>query len=254
MAEEEIYQAAKELATGPERETFLASACDNDAELWKQELVRPRAEFAPTGNRLAVATGGDLWGQVGLPHHVCHLYLIDGETGKLLGQQEETAHRVAWSNDGRFLVAAHKRNAVVILDASTGKEIAVREDIRNIQSVALSPDGKLAAAGSRWGGLLFGKWQENESTSVRKDDKFFVSGLSFSPDGTLVAAAIQKRITEIWNVAEAKLEQTLLGQPGVCGRSRSTPWIQPSRQLPWTARSVFGTSRIARNMVASPRR
>lgn len=173
----------------------------------------PRAEFAPTGNLLAVATGGDLWGQTGLPQNYCDLYLVDATTGEIARKVEHAAHRVTWSPDGRHLLAAHKRNAVTVLDASTGQEVAAQENVHNIQSLAFSPDGALAAVGTRWGVLLFWDWRQNKAHSVRGSDQFFISDLSFSPDGKRLAAAMQKRITEIWNVAEAKLETKLLGQP-----------------------------------------
>lgn len=183
------------------------------SELREIVWASPRAEFAPKGNSLAVATGGDLWGQTGLPHNHCDLYLIDAQTGEIARKMEHAAHRVTWSPDGRHLLAAHKRNAVMVLDASTGKEVAVQENVHNIQSLAFSPDGGLAVVGTRWGALMFWDWRQNKAHYVREADQFFVSDLSFSPDGKRLAAAMQKRITEIWNVAEARLETKLLGQP-----------------------------------------
>lgn len=47
MTEEELYQAAKRLPAGPERETFLPSACDNDPELWRRIADRLIVGTAP---------------------------------------------------------------------------------------------------------------------------------------------------------------------------------------------------------------
>jgi WD40 repeat protein/serine/threonine protein kinase len=98
---------------------------------------------------------------------------------------------LVFSLDGRRLVSGHG-SIVKIWDAATGQELlALRGHRCGIVSVASSPDGRRLASAD--GGQVK-VWDipgsQQEPLAFRGDPRWWLAGVSFSPDGTRVAAGV----------------------------------------------------------------
>ena len=132
------------------------------------------------------------------------------------------ADRLAVGKDaeGRNLVAVPGQDALQILDAGTGGEVATIPALKDARSLAFSPDGKLLAAGVNEAVKLV------EIPSGREVDTLLgtialVQSVAFSPDGKTLAAGGGNVV--LWNVADRSegsgFSRRSLGQrPGLLAR------------------------------------
>jgi WD40 repeat protein len=78
--------------------------------------------------------------------------------------------------------------------------------------MALSPDGRLLATGSRWGTVQIGRRDALDGTALAgAAHSDYVRGVAFSPDGTLLASGSDDGTVKIWSVAERMLLHTAVG-------------------------------------------
>jgi WD40 repeat protein/Flp pilus assembly protein TadD len=104
------------------------------------------------------------------------------------------------------------RARVRVCDVASGRELAALEGGgANIQCLAFSPDGRLAAAGDQAGRLVV--W---DTTTGRRLHPADLEGptyrLAFSPDGRRLAAVDRQQV-KVWDVASGKEVLTLRGLP-----------------------------------------
>ena len=86
---------------------------------------------------------------------------------------------------------------------------ALAEDV--IYALALSPDGKLLAAGGADNQVYVWSLPDNKLTAVIKEHSGWVLGVSFSPDGKLLATSSADKTVQVWQVGTwssvAKMQQ-----------------------------------------------
>jgi RNA polymerase sigma factor (sigma-70 family) len=121
--------------------------------------------------------------------------------------------RVVFSPDGRTIASAGPPSPVVYLwDATTGREIRHLEGHRtSVQVIAMAPDGKTLASGSRSGGIRVwdaatGKQlQRLEGHGQVEGHQGAVSNLVFLPDSrSLISAGNEDKTIRVWDVANGK--------------------------------------------------
>ena len=116
---------------------------------------------------------------------------------------------VAWSNDGRFVVAGVADYTAILWDAETGKEIRKFKKENStctscISQAAITPDNKYIVV---TGSDTIRVFNRETGMFVRS-----VSGQGGSPEGLVIssdgqhAGAIEYGVAEIWNLATGKLE------------------------------------------------
>jgi WD40 repeat protein len=176
-----------------------------------RQLDLAAVAFAPSGSTLAVA---------GLypPRH--HLKLFETSTGKLrldvdltgklqrdLGEvpalvlAQRLVTRLAYSGDGKVLALAGV-HAIHLHDAATGKERMVLGGLHTFgPSVSLSPDGKLAAAGTLDGYLRLWDMKSGRLLCEVKGHDYFIAATAFSPDGKMLASASNDTTVLLWDMA-----------------------------------------------------
>ncbi|HTU88793.1 MAG TPA: serine/threonine-protein kinase [Gemmataceae bacterium] len=134
----------------------------------------------------------------------------DPNTGRLqqalFGQQKNAdVFSLTWSPDGKRLVArCGDNNALHIWNAATGRILrTIQPPGVNAGPAAWSPDGKLLAVGSNEGVTLWdkGSWQQVPFVVEVRN----VSGLVWSSDCKILAAASHNKDVRLWEVPSGKL-------------------------------------------------
>ncbi|MDN2565925.1 caspase family protein [Aquibium sp. A9E412] len=122
--------------------------------------------------------------------------------------------RLAFAADGTRLVAATADNGIRLWDMQSEREIALpaaADALRDtsVRALAVSPDGSLFATGNRDG--LVQVWRAADGALVEEKPAlgFLVGALSFTPDGTRLAAScgypcIAEEGTVVWRLGEAE--------------------------------------------------
>jgi len=175
----------------------------------------PRVACSPAGPRMAIGTGGDLWGQSGKEVH-----LMDTTTGQELRVLPQSGDRAAFSPDGRQVATANwgryesGTQAVILWDVESGEKLHILPDIRQVQGMAFSPDGSLLAIGTRSGQVILWNLHDFSHVTLREATGDYARALSFSPDGQSLAVGLQSLQVEIWNVPDRRQVQSLRGHTG----------------------------------------
>ncbi len=139
--------------------------------------------------------------------------------------QGPVARAVTFSADGRAVALGREDKRVQVLDAETGREVAVLEPVdAAVTSVALSNDGALLAAGSADGRVTL--WDVASRRAVRQlnQPRARVSSVDVSPDGRLVAAGSDDGDTWLWDAASGAL---LARVPADAGDAMAVAFLGP---------------------------
>ncbi len=116
---------------------------------------------------------------------------------------------LVFTPDGKTIAAASKEKVVHLIDFASGKSIRDFQHNNLIFAVAISPDGKLMAAGgseSENGGYFARLWEIDTGKELRR----FMTGpsgiraLAFSPDGKTVAGGGDDARLRLWDVETGK--------------------------------------------------
>jgi RNA polymerase sigma factor (sigma-70 family) len=179
--------------------------------------VVPRIAYAPDGKTLAVLYAGDDDRDRTSPDLRGGVRLFDVASGKPLRTirgHKHMAISLAFSPDGKLLATGGSQhdNDIRLWDVATGKELRRIEAAAAVQAVAFSPNGK-AVAGTGWdSGIAL--W-DVASGKKQRDFKVVMPdplGVTFSPDGKLLAVSSEVEKEGTRGVDTYLLELTL-GEP-----------------------------------------
>lgn len=168
--------------------------------------------FDPSGQRLASASA-DQTIRVWNVATGSEVFQRPGQKGDYTG----VAYAVAFSFDGRFLLAGSEDGFATVWDATNGRELhRLAEPQENAAACsAFSHDGRLLATGS-WAGVL-SIWdartgQRRQKLPVHRGR---ITAVAFSPDDRWLATAGVDRVVKVWNTVTGELLQTNRGHTGV---------------------------------------
>ncbi|TFG82810.1 MAG: WD40 repeat domain-containing protein [Spirochaetales bacterium] len=118
---------------------------------------------------------------------------------------------VDYNPSGTMLALGKTVDGVTVLEAGSGRVIAVLPIQSNVGDVAFSPDGQILATGSD--DNLARLWNANDFRLMRtlEGHSHFVNGVAFSPDGSLLATGSHDGTVGIWEVATGRRLATLSG-------------------------------------------
>jgi WD40 repeat protein/beta-lactamase regulating signal transducer with metallopeptidase domain len=181
--------------------------------LWSQEEDRGVASvtFSHDSKRLAWACWGGLF-------RIEQLMPRRGISRVLFG---DSAHRLAYSRDGKWLALAGENRGLYLLDAATGRQVHRLEgDLTNFFSVNFSNDGKLLAAGG-------GRFNANGGNGPNQVHLFDVTtrkqvgkltghtlaviNIAFAKNDTLIATASADSTVRIWDGKTYQMKKELRG-------------------------------------------
>lgn len=123
---------------------------------------------------------------------------------------------VTWSQDGQWLALGSWDGFVAMWHAPFEGEPRMLklpdEGIYNaVNSVAISPDGKLVACGSKDRTARIWSTGDGEPLATLRDHGGFVLKVEFSPDGRFLASGAEDALVRLWNTGDWKLRATLRG-------------------------------------------
>ncbi len=224
----------------PGGEYLLLASLTADTQLWEiasqrkilqiKDSSAPDATFSPDGARVALTTatwdvsrileqrpGGSVEGGVGT-------LILDWPdrqfdfTQVLVGIQTPSSNTsallqsgsVAFSPDGKLLLASVVSNQAVIMDATTGelrKILAGHGGI--IHSMAFSPDGSRIATASADGTARLWDGTTGESLLTLDGHQNEVIELAFSPSGQYLVTSSLDGTTRVWDISPRKRGERL---------------------------------------------
>jgi dipeptidyl aminopeptidase/acylaminoacyl peptidase len=170
--------------------------------------------FSPDGKTLAV--GGY--------QEVLFWDLTEPKLAKRIAvnQSGNAIHALVFSKDGKLLLVGegtpYGPGAVKAFDVETGEPAFTFQEFKDVvYALAISPDGKLLAAGCGDGCAYVWSLEEKKLVTTLKDHNGWVLGVSFSADGKLLATASADRTAEIWQVETWKSVNKLMQKESVYG-------------------------------------
>jgi WD40 repeat protein len=133
-----------------------------------------------------------------------HVSIWDWSNGVARNHRRVRSHDsevLAMASHGARLFVTHRETVVFVRDAATGREIRSLNPSASPFSIAVSPDGRLLAAGT-WPGIV-DLWDVDTGSKLPplKGPTALVTGLDFSPDGSLLALSSRDGSTRLWDVA-----------------------------------------------------
>jgi len=154
-------------------------------------------------------------------------------TGEVLYtfQNQNGAHAVVFSHDGKWLFGASKEgesHRISIWDTATGAGLRVIDGINDFPNqIALSPDGKILVAGTMKARDNIQLFNVADGSLIRtlSGHVNYVSAVAVSPDGRTLASSSADEKVMLWNVADGT-------------RLRTIDLHDPSRQFSSTADSL----------------
>jgi len=139
------------------------------------------------------------------------LWPLKGGEPRVLNGHDQNVNGVAFSRDGKFLVSAAYDATVRIWPLDGGAPVIITLPTP-LNSVAVAPDGEIAAAGAN--GRLYFIGPGGEKRGEVEVAEMPIISVAVSPDGALVAAAGIRGSVGVVERKGRKLARTLVG-PGL---------------------------------------
>ena len=151
-----------------------------------------RLDFSPDGARIAVGTATGL------------VLVFDAATGNALASyrtRESFMHKVAFSPDGRFIVAGSLHGTTKILLAEPAPEEAeiLRDHANFVYACAFSPDGSTIASGGWDNAVRLWDAASATPTAVLRGHEGFVKTVEFDPSGRSLLSVAADRTYRLWD-------------------------------------------------------
>jgi WD40 repeat protein len=154
--------------------------------------------------------------------------------------------RVAFTPDGKHVLAAGRAISLRMWDRATGKEVSVFQERKGIDvpALAVSPDGRMVAQGIG-SQIILSNLQTGADIASFEGHQRTVLALAFSPDGTRLLSGSSDRTMRLWSIeSKEQLDQFALAisYGNLAGGDVSSVAFTPDGLYALSARRVRYTS------------
>jgi WD40 repeat protein len=193
------------IAISPDRQTLVSiSGEDSTIRVWNLENgnlietigkdIGPLREvtFSPDGKYFVTASVGEYR----------YIKFWDAATLNLLKTypQQSLMDGLAITPDGKKLVASVK-NYVKVWDIASGKQLLNLKGPRlDINTIAVSPDGRLVATANKEGTIMLFDIVRGKLLTTLRGHEGWVLSVAFSPDGRYLYSGAEDKLVKIWQL------------------------------------------------------
>ncbi|MEM7077163.1 MAG: caspase family protein [Pseudomonadota bacterium] len=179
---------------------MLVVAGQSKTAVWREG--REELEFLKHNDMRAVEVTGDFVVQARV--NSFRRGLDDLQTEFRFPESEGMISAVRALPDGQTILQAHARGRLALRSLATGEEIRRRKGYGNLEAVAVSPDGRLAAVGGSGGFVEVLTLPGLEPRYRLQGHEGTVFGIDFSPDGQRLATASADGTARLWDLDAAE--------------------------------------------------
>ncbi len=193
--------------------TPIPSVTPTATPSWQMQQIQVKQNGRSRVNDVAVAADGSVFVTTHEDRQVKR-WQIDDETPQDSWRlADRAANSVALSRDGSLVAAGSRDYQGYVTLWQTGAlyaEHVLEGHEDSVISTAFSPDGKLLASGTNSGDGKVRLWQTDTGALTQTLLGYgAIQALTFSADGSLLAAAVADGSTRIWQVRDGTLQQQL---------------------------------------------
>ena len=150
------------------------------------------------------------YGQIAIAR-TSRLQILDADSGAKVienGDFGGTVGSIVWSRDGRYLTAGSNLG-VAVWDRESPAEMTIREQGRQCQGLAWSPDGATIAVASGKSIQLLSTDSWRTRATLEGHTGVWLAALDFSADGALLASTSWDHTVRLWRVVDGQCLATL---------------------------------------------
>jgi WD40 repeat protein len=145
---------------------------------------------------------------------------------------------VAYSPDGRRIVAGYNDNTMRVWDAESGQELrSLRGHEGIVKSVAFSPDGWRIVSGSNDKTVRVWDAERGQELRCLRGHEYPVGSVAYSPDGRWIVSGSFDDTVRVWDAESGECVEVIEGSGDVVAIARATA---PGPAGEWRAISRAG--------------
>jgi energy-coupling factor transporter ATP-binding protein EcfA2 len=200
-------ESVRSIVFAPRNNWLFSAGSDGKLIKWNRFVGNPEPEIIfqnNTINRIIQISNDEKWLACGAEGIGIQLFNLDDPTQKpkLLNAHQNRVRSIAFFNNNRRMLTSGTDNIVMNWNLSNSTSQVFRELESPAQSIAISPNDRKVAVGTRNGKLLLFNMQGNDApVELRNEPGTQILSVLFRDDNTVISGD-QKGIVRIWDISQ----------------------------------------------------